>query len=119
MVSILQQQLGLFQEMLLQIWDLSAYPHGAQGGLAANVGVCACYYRLDFGEQVTSHLNGGDVSKGTKGETDGILVGVVQVTTQTSASKVVLHQETPYFLREFVTSVRTSWFSSSSNMVPR
>lgn len=26
---------------------------------------------------------------------------------------------TPYFFREFVTNVRTSWFSSSSNMVPR
>lgn len=122
MVAILQQQLGLVQEMLLQVRDLPAYSHGAQGGFPANVGVCARYDRLDFGEQVSGHLDRGNVSEGAEGEADGVLVGVVQVAVERQSLVIVQCSCSglpSYFFREFVTRVRTSWFSSSSNMVPR
>lgn len=105
--------------MLLQVRDLSAYPHGAKSGFSANVGVCACYYCLDFGEQVPGHFDGGDVSKGAECKADGVLVGVVQITARVSAVTASRYRRMPYFFRELVTSVRTSWFSSSSSMVPR
>lgn len=63
MVPVLQQQLGLVQEVLLQVRHLSTYPHGAEGGFSAYVGVGTREDRLDFGKQVTGHLDGGDVAQ--------------------------------------------------------
>lgn len=50
MVPVLQQQFGLLQKVFLQIRHLSTYPHGAEGGFSADVGVGARQYRLDLGE---------------------------------------------------------------------
>jgi hypothetical protein len=72
-----------------------------------------------FGEQISGHFYRSDVSEGDQGKADDVLVGVVQITV---ALLVHCFQELEIksnFFNEFVTKVRTSWFSSSSNMVPK
>lgn len=74
---------------------------------------------LDFREQVSGHLYRSDISEGHQGKTDDVLVRVVQITVVLLVHCPQASGIEPNFFKEFVTNVRTSWFSSSSNIVPR
>lgn len=80
MVPVRQNQFGFFDKVLLEVWDLATYTHGTQGGLSPNVGIRSGKEGLDFGEKVSGHFDGGDVTQGAEGKTDDILVRVVEIT---------------------------------------
>ncbi len=80
MVPILQQNFRFFEEMLLEIGYFATDAHCAQGRFPADVRIGGRNESLDLGEKVSRHLDGGDIAKGTKGEANDILIGMVQVT---------------------------------------
>lgn len=64
----------------MQVWNLATYAHGTDRCFPSNIGVRGRHKGFDFGEKITRHFNGRNVSKGTKSEADDVLVGVVEVT---------------------------------------
>lgn len=60
--------------MLLQIGDLSADSHGAEGGLSTDVRIGRGNEVFDFGKQVSRHFDGGDVAQGAEGEANDVLI---------------------------------------------
>jgi len=118
MVSIRQQDLCLVEEMLLEIRDFAAYSHGTEGGFSTNVGVGTGDYGFDFWEEISRHLNGSNIPKGYKRQSDNVLVGMIQVAAKVSSGARSNSTE-PHFFKELVTRVSTSWFSSNSNIVPK
>lgn len=56
-VAVREQHLGLLEEVLLQVGDLAADSHGANGSLPADVGVRAGEDRLDFGKEIAGHFD--------------------------------------------------------------
>lgn len=92
MVTVRQQVGGLLDEVLLEIRDLAAYAHGAQGGLPPDVWVGCVDAGLDFGEKIPRHFDGGNVAQGTEGEADDILVGMGEVAVSRSQQSRVAWQ---------------------------
>jgi hypothetical protein len=90
MVAIRQQNLGLLDEMLLEVWDFTTYSHCAKSGFSAYVGIGAGDYGFDFWEEISRHFDGGNVSEGYQGETDNVLVRVIQVTSYISFGKRIV-----------------------------
>lgn len=80
MVAIREEQLGFLEEVFLEVWNLATNTHGTQCGLSPDVGVRGRKEGLDFGEKVSGHFDRGDVTQGAEGESDNILVRVVEIT---------------------------------------
>lgn len=79
MIPITQQSRRAPLKVIHQLGDLVQAPERREGGLLADVGVARSEAPLDFGDEVSSHLFGGDVGKGAEGEGDGRGGGVVHV----------------------------------------
>ena len=84
MVPVVQQDFCLVDKVLLEIGDLAAYPHRAQGGLSSDVGVRAGDDGFNFGEEIARHFDRGNVSERYEGEPNDVLVGVVKVATRSA-----------------------------------
>ena len=84
MVPVVEERLGLVDEMLLQIRNLLADANGAQSCLPPDVWVGGCDYRLHFGEEISCHLDTGNVAQCTQGQTNDVLVVVVEITARVS-----------------------------------
>lgn len=54
--------------------------HGAKGCFSSNVWVGAGEDSFDIWEQIARHFDRGDVAESAEGETDDVLVGVLEVT---------------------------------------
>lgn len=122
-LAVLQQRLGLVDEVLLKVRHLADDAHRAKGRLLLDVRVRGGEESLDLLEQIAGHLLGGDVAECAQRQSDDVLILMLQIAGLTSqphrATEQVGKGGRAHFLREFVTSVKTSWFSSNSNMVPR
>lgn len=80
MITVVENQLCLINEMLLKIGNLATDSHCAEGGFPADVGVGGGEDRFDFREEISRHFNAGDVAESAEGEADDVLIGVVEVT---------------------------------------
>ena len=67
------------REVFLQVRHFSTYAHGTQGSFSSDVGIRGLNQIFDFGEQVSGHLDRGNVAQCAQSQTDDILVGVVQI----------------------------------------
>jgi len=90
MVSVRQEVGSLFQEVLLQVWDLAAYPHGTERRLSPNVRIGCGDECLDFGEKISGHFDGRDVAERAEGEADYVLVGMPQITAGDVSKEIQL-----------------------------
>ena len=79
-VSIRQELVRLLEEMFVQIRDLSAYSHGAEGSLASDIRVRGRNKVFDFGEQISGHFHRCDIAKRAQSQADNVLVGMFKVT---------------------------------------
>ena len=66
--------------MLLKVGDFMADSHGAESGFSSNVWVGAGKDGFDIWEQIARHFDRGDVAERAEGETDNVLVGMLEVT---------------------------------------
>ena len=61
--------------------------HGAKGCFSSNVWIGAGEDGFDIWEQIARHFDRGDVAESAEGETDDVLIGVLEVTGHMSASR--------------------------------
>ena len=88
MVSVGEKRGCLFEEMFLKIWYLPTYSHGAESGFASNVWVRGGEEGFNFGKEISRHFDGSNVSKSTEGESDNVLIRVVEIANTVSRAEI-------------------------------
>jgi hypothetical protein len=66
--------------VLLEIGDLAGDAHRAESCFSPDIRVGSRKESFDVGEQVSRHLDGRNVAKSAQGETDDILIRVLEIT---------------------------------------